>query len=121
MTLDILSVQGNVAHDWSDRESRAFWRGRDSRMERLKLIEIARANPDLINASLTNFFFFRDKEAEYGPKQPYVSFYKFFDVCICFLLYFFSLVINHNFILMLFIFNIILVFKYITKYLTDFL
>ncbi|XP_038208405.1 protein O-glucosyltransferase 2-like [Zerene cesonia] len=79
VTLDILSVQGNVEHQWKDREPKAFWRGRDSRAERLKLIDIARANPDLINASLTNFFFFRDKEEQYGPKIPHISFYKFFD------------------------------------------
>lgn len=76
-----MSVQ-NVDKSWSDREPQAFWRGRDSRMERLKLIDIARKYPKLFNASLTNFFFYRDKESQYGPKQPHVSFYKFFDVSI---------------------------------------
>lgn len=80
VSLDILSVQGGVQRAWAQREPRAAWRGRDSRLERLKLIDIARANPDLFNVSLTNFFFFRDKEAEYGPKQPHISFFKFFDV-----------------------------------------
>ncbi|CAK1550088.1 unnamed protein product [Leptosia nina] len=79
VTLDILSVQGNVDRKWTKREPRAFWRGRDSREERLKLIDIARANPDLLNASLTNFFFFRNKEEEYGPKLPHISFFKFFE------------------------------------------
>ncbi|XP_034825897.1 protein O-glucosyltransferase 2-like [Maniola hyperantus] len=79
VTLDTLSVQGNIERKWEDREPRAFWRGRDSRAERLKLIDIARAQPDLFNASLTNFFFFRDKEAQYGPKLPHISFFKFFD------------------------------------------
>lgn len=73
-------MQGGVERRWSQREPRAIWRGRDSRAERLKLVDIARANPDLFNVSLTNFFFFRDKEAEYGPKQPHISFFKFFDV-----------------------------------------
>lgn len=76
-----MSVQGSIEYKWVDRENRAFWRGRDSRVERLQLIDIAHKHPDLINASLTNFFFFRDKEAEYGPKQPHISFFKFFDVC----------------------------------------
>lgn len=80
MTLDTLSVQSGAEIVWKEREPRAVWRGRDSRAERLKLIDIARANPDLFNASLTNFFFFRDKEAQYGPKQPHISFFKFFDV-----------------------------------------
>ncbi|KAL0849394.1 hypothetical protein ABMA28_013695 [Loxostege sticticalis] len=79
VTLDILSVQGSIEHEWHKREPRAIWRGRDSRLERLKLVDIARANPDLFNASLTNFFFFRDKEAQYGPKKPHISFFKFFD------------------------------------------
>ncbi|XP_026757126.2 protein O-glucosyltransferase 2-like [Galleria mellonella] len=79
VTLDTLSVQGSIERDWSERESKAIWRGRDSRIERLKLVDIARANPDLFNVSLTNFFFFRDKEQDYGPKQPHISFFKFFD------------------------------------------
>ncbi|XP_075992521.1 protein O-glucosyltransferase 2-like [Anticarsia gemmatalis] len=79
VTLDTLSVQGGAELAWSKREPRAVWRGRDSRAERLKLIDIAKANPDLFNASLTNFFFFRDKEQQYGPKQPHISFFKFFD------------------------------------------
>ncbi|KPJ12707.1 KDEL motif-containing protein 1 [Papilio machaon] len=79
VTLDTLSVQGNVEKKWEDRKPIVFWRGRDSRAERLKLIDIARANPELFNASLTNFFFYREKEAQYGPKQPHVSFFKFFD------------------------------------------
>ncbi|GBP87002.1 KDEL motif-containing protein 1 [Eumeta japonica] len=79
VTLDILSVQGNVQLPWAEREPRAFWRGRDSNPERLKLVDIARAHPELFNVSLTNFFFYRDKEEKYGPKQPHVSFFKFFD------------------------------------------
>ncbi|XP_013168422.1 PREDICTED: KDEL motif-containing protein 1-like [Papilio xuthus] len=79
VTLDTLSVQGNVEKKWEDRKPMVFWRGRDSRAERLKLIDIARENPELFNVSLTNFFFYREKEAQYGPKQPHVSFFKFFD------------------------------------------
>ncbi|KAJ0181991.1 hypothetical protein K1T71_002713 [Dendrolimus kikuchii] len=79
VTLDILSVQGGVELPWWQREEKAIWRGRDSRSERLKLVDIARDHPDLFNVSLTNFFFFREKENEYGPKQPHISFFKFFD------------------------------------------
>ncbi|XP_054285028.1 protein O-glucosyltransferase 2-like isoform X2 [Macrosteles quadrilineatus] len=78
VSLDMLSVQGNIDLPWSEREQKAFWRGRDSSRERLKLIEIARKHPDLFNASMTNFFFFRDVEHIYGPKEKHVSFFDFF-------------------------------------------
>lgn len=76
----MLSIQGRTPLSWSEREPKAFWRGRDSRRERLTLIDIARKNPELFNASLTNFFFFRDEEKVYGPKEKYVSFFEFFNV-----------------------------------------
>ena len=81
--LDMLSVQGNIDNKWDKKIEKAFWRGRDSRRERLKLITIAREHPNLFNASLTNFFFYRNEEKYYGPKVPHVSFFKFFDVSIC--------------------------------------
>lgn len=77
--LDMLSVQGNIDKKWEEKIEKGFWRGRDSRRERLKLIDIARKHPDLFNASLTNFFFFRDEEKIYGPKENHISFFKFFD------------------------------------------
>lgn len=77
----MLSVQGNVNKQWKDRIPKGFWRGRDSNKERLKLIDIASENPELYNVSLTNFFFFRDKEQEYG-KSEHISFFNFFDVSI---------------------------------------
>lgn len=78
--LDMLSVQGNVDKRFEEREPKLFWRGRDSNRERLKLISLAKKHPDLFNASLTNFFFFRDEEDIYGPKTDHVSFFRFFDV-----------------------------------------
>lgn len=78
--VDILSIMGNSGPPWEEKKKMAFWRGRDSRQERLDLIKIARQNPDLINASLTNFFFFRKEEEEYGPKTEYISFFDFFKV-----------------------------------------
>lgn len=78
--LDMLSVQGNVKDIWKNRIPKLFWRGRDSNKHRLKLIDIGRKHPDLFNVSLTNFFFFRDLEEQYGPKSDYVSFFDFFNV-----------------------------------------
>lgn len=80
VTIDILSVQ-NAKTAWIEKKAMAFWRGRDSRRERLRLIEIARDHPHLINASLTNFFFYRDEEDKYGPKVPHISLFDFFEVC----------------------------------------
>ncbi|XP_032590679.1 protein O-glucosyltransferase 2-like [Drosophila grimshawi] len=75
--LDMLSVQKDV-YPWQEKDEKAFFRGRDSRRERLQLIDLARQYPDAINASITNFFFFRNEEAEYGPKVPHISFMDFF-------------------------------------------
>lgn len=75
-----MSVQSNSEKQWEDKIPKLFWKGRDSRKERLDLISIGRKHPNLINASLTNFFFFRDQEKIYGPKEPHVSFFRFFDV-----------------------------------------
>lgn len=79
VSIDILSVQ-KAKQAWDEKEPMAFWRGRDARRERLNLIDISRKHPDIFNASLTNFFFFRDEEAKYGPKTPHISFFEFFDV-----------------------------------------
>ncbi|XP_063973094.1 protein O-glucosyltransferase 2-like [Diachasmimorpha longicaudata] len=77
--LDMLSVQGNIKTPWNGKIEKMFWRGRDSRRERLKLIDISREHPDLFNVSITNFFFFRDEVAKYGPGQRPISFFNFFD------------------------------------------
>ncbi|CAH1183215.1 unnamed protein product [Phaedon cochleariae] len=79
VTLDILSVQGNVEGTWENRAPKLFWRGRDSNKYRLELIKLSRKYPDLFNVSLTNFFFYRDEEDIYGPKSEHVSFFSFFD------------------------------------------
>lgn len=79
ITVDVLSVQ-NTRTKWDEKETMAFWRGRDSRRERLKLIDISRAFPDMINASITNFHFYRDEEVNYGPVVKAVPFFEFFNV-----------------------------------------
>lgn len=79
--LDMLSVQKNE-YPWQTKRNMGFFRGRDSRRERLQLIDLARKYPDFINASITNFFFFRNEEKKYGPKVPHISFMDFFEVCV---------------------------------------
>ncbi|KZC09703.1 KDEL motif-containing protein 1 [Dufourea novaeangliae] len=76
--LDLLSVQGNTDTPWKRKVEKVFWRGRDSRLERLHLIDISRKHPELFNVSITNFFFFKDKIDKYGPGQSPVSFFHFF-------------------------------------------
>lgn len=79
VTLDVLSVQGNSGPAWKEKRPCGFWRGRDSCPERLDLVALSRRHPDLLNASLTNFFFFRDKMDIYGPQTSHVSFFDFFE------------------------------------------
>ncbi|KAG8197109.1 hypothetical protein JTE90_004369 [Oedothorax gibbosus] len=76
--VDMLSVMGNSGPSWEEKIQMSFWRGRDSRQERLDLVKLGREYPHLINASLTNFFFFKNAEVEYGPKSDYISFFDFF-------------------------------------------
>lgn len=76
----MLSIQGNTDTLWEEKIEKIFWRGRDSRRERLDLIDISRKYPDLFNVSITNFFFFKDEIDKYGPTQSYVSFFNFFKV-----------------------------------------
>lgn len=78
--LDMLSVQGNTKVPWENKIEKLFWRGRDSRRERLDLIDIARKHPDLFNASITNFFFLKDEVEKYGPATRHISFFEFFRV-----------------------------------------
>lgn len=78
VTLDILSIQ-KEQWTWEDKVEKAFFRGRDSRRERLDLIDIHRENPGLFNSSITNFFFFTDEIPKYGPKVSHIPFTEFFD------------------------------------------
>ena len=76
----MLSVQGKSNVRWKDKKSSGFWRGRDSREERLNLVRLGKKHPDIINASLTHMFFFRDQMEEFQPLQKSISFFDFFDV-----------------------------------------
>lgn len=79
VSLDVLSVQGNLAPSWDDKVPKGFFRGRDSRKERLNLAEMSVNQPHLINASITNYFFFKMDEEKYGKKVKPISFMKFFE------------------------------------------
>ncbi|XP_022646110.1 KDEL motif-containing protein 1-like isoform X3 [Varroa jacobsoni] len=79
VALDIFSVQDRTSHPFESRLPSAFWRGRDSREERLQLVKLSQNEPHLLNASITNFFFFRDQMSKFGGKTPHVSFFNFFQ------------------------------------------
>ena len=77
VTLDLISVQ-REKWKWQEKTKKAFFRGRDSRRERLDLIDIQRKHSDLINASITNFFFFTDEIQKYGPRVGHIPLTDFF-------------------------------------------
>ncbi|XP_028263944.1 protein O-glucosyltransferase 3 [Parambassis ranga] len=77
VTNDLLSVQGNTGPLWANKTERAFFRGRDSREERLQLVSLSKKNPELLDAGITGWFFFRDREKHVG-KAPLVGFFDFF-------------------------------------------
>ncbi|KAF3689203.1 KDEL motif-containing protein 2 Precursor [Channa argus] len=77
VTNDLLSVQGNTGPPWANKTERAFFRGRDSREERLQMVSLSKKYPELLDAGITAWFFFRDREKHVG-KAPLVGFFEFF-------------------------------------------
>lgn len=77
----MLSVQGNIEKTWSNKIEKAFWMGRDSSKHRLHLVDISKSYPHVVNASITNFFFYKELKEKYGSGKKPISFFKFFDVC----------------------------------------
>lgn len=72
-------VCGCAGPVWNSKTERAFFRGRDSREERLHLVSMSKKNPELLDAGITAFFFFREREKDLG-KAPLVGFFDFFKV-----------------------------------------
>lgn len=77
VTNDLLSVQGNTGPPWTNKTAQAFFRGRDSREERLQLVAMSKKHPELLDAGITGWFFFRDREKQVGKAQL-VGFFDFF-------------------------------------------
>jgi len=55
-------LQANTGPSWEEKDHLAFWRGRDSRQERLDLVKLSRKHPDIVDAKLTAMFFFKHEE-----------------------------------------------------------
>lgn len=79
VTLDTLSVQATKVA-WENKTEKAFWRGRDSRQERLDLVVMSRKEPELIDAALTHMFFFKKEPEKYGELVKSTPFFDFFNV-----------------------------------------
>uniref|UniRef100_A0A8C4NH19 Protein O-glucosyltransferase 2 n=1 Tax=Eptatretus burgeri TaxID=7764 RepID=A0A8C4NH19_EPTBU len=79
VSLDLMYIQANTGPVWQNKTNLAFWRGRDSRQERLDLVQMSRKHPHIIDAAITNFFFFKHDEALYGPTVTPISFFDFFN------------------------------------------
>ncbi|XP_051496426.1 protein O-glucosyltransferase 3 [Apus apus] len=77
VTNDLLSIQGNTGPLWENKTEQALFRGRDSREERLHLVKLSKENPELLDAGITGYFFFREKEKELGKVQL-MGFFDFF-------------------------------------------
>ena len=75
-----VTAQENSFISWENKEDKAFFRGRDSNRERLDLVRISKANPELLDAGITHYFFFKKGEEEELGKVDRVGFYKFFQV-----------------------------------------
>lgn len=75
--LDILSTFGNVGPNWEEKIPKAFFRGRDSRKERLDLVEKRRNATDKYDVGITHFFFFKHDIEKYGPITDRLSMYDF--------------------------------------------
>ncbi|XP_052062792.1 protein O-glucosyltransferase 2-like isoform X1 [Mytilus californianus] len=78
VSLDVFSVQGNTGPQWENKTAKAFWRGRDSRQERLDLVVLSRKQPKIIDAALTHMFFFPKDPEKYGELVKTISFFDFF-------------------------------------------
>nr|XP_057942703.1 protein O-glucosyltransferase 3 [Doryrhamphus excisus]XP_057942704.1 protein O-glucosyltransferase 3 [Doryrhamphus excisus]XP_057942705.1 protein O-glucosyltransferase 3 [Doryrhamphus excisus] len=77
VTNDLLSIQGHTGPPWENKTDQAFFRGRDSREERLHLVSLSKKHPELVDAGITGWFFFRDREKDVG-KAALVGFFDFF-------------------------------------------
>ena len=78
--MDVISVLGKSGPAWEDKTNLAFWRGRDSRQERLDLVVMSRKNPEIIDAAMTHMFFFPKDVEKYGELVKSISFFEFFKV-----------------------------------------
>jgi len=71
---------GKSPTPWEEKEGKGFWRGRDSRQERLDLVVMSRKHPDDIDAKMTRMFFFKHDQEKFGDLVQNIPFFDFFKV-----------------------------------------
>lgn len=76
-TIDMGSVQGQMGPTWVKKISKGFFRGRDSRQERLDLAGIANKHADLLDVGITNWFFFNRDESKVKDRVSFFDFFKY--------------------------------------------
>ena len=76
---DLQTISGKVGPDWSEKVPIGFWRGRDSREQRLDLCRLSKSYPDKIDAKLTQTLFFNHVPSLYGDVTSRIPFKDFFD------------------------------------------
>lgn len=77
-SVDIFSIQ-KEKWKWNEKIPKGFFKGRDSRKERLDVVLLSKKYPELLNCTITNFFFFKDEISIYGPKTEHIAFPDFFE------------------------------------------
>lgn len=77
-SLDVFHVMGKSPTRWENKTEIGFWRGRDSRQERLDLVVMSRKHPDLLHAKMTRMFFFKHDQEKYGDLVNNIPFFDFF-------------------------------------------
>ena len=77
--VDIQNIQGKIGPDWKEKIPMGFWRGRDSREQRLDLCRLSISYPEKIDAKLTQALFFKHVPSMYGDIVPKMPFREFFE------------------------------------------
>ncbi|XP_045191680.2 protein O-glucosyltransferase 2-like [Mercenaria mercenaria] len=75
---DIFHVMGKSPTRWENKTEIGFWRGRDSRQERLDLVMMSRKHPDLLDAKMTRMPYFKHDQEKYGDLVNIIPFFDFF-------------------------------------------
>uniref|UniRef100_A0A915Q038 Glycosyl transferase CAP10 domain-containing protein n=1 Tax=Setaria digitata TaxID=48799 RepID=A0A915Q038_9BILA len=81
VTLDIHSAMGEKHYNWQQKMNKAVFRGRDSSKLRLKVAELSKLYPDLLDVGITRYFFFnQSKYTTPAETMPFPDFFKVYPL-----------------------------------------